>query len=227
MSIRRYVAQSGVTVVLMDRPGQLNALNMDMVAGIGEALKTSSAVLVLGSTEKRAFSSGADRSISDSERARLSDALYGLYIDMRESDTVIIAGADGHAVGGGAQLLLAADIRIGGKSVSVRFAGPGHGLVVGAWGLPSLVGRGRAVELCLSMRSVDAEEAFRIGLIDRLVEAPLEESLSLADEMIRLDRSVLAGVKLVTRFSDPLEALRRERALNSRWGGSIADGSRS
>lgn len=225
MSVRRYEDGRGVLVVLLDRPAQRNALTMEMVTAISEALRTTAPVLVIGSTDRRAFCSGADLSLSDPDRAALSDALYGLYLEMRESDTVVIAAADGHAVGGGAQLLIASDIRIAGRDASIRFAGPGHGLVVGAWGLSSLVGRGRALELCLSTRPIDADEAFRIGLIDRLADDPLEEAVQLAAGIMRLDPSVVSGVKRVAKLPDPMDALRQERAHNSNWGGAIPNGS--
>lgn len=221
MSVRRESDPRGVPVVLLDRPGRLNALNMEAIDGIGEALRVAGPVLVLGSTDRRAFSSGADLNLGDLERSAVSDALYRLYLEMRQSDTVVIAAADGHALGGGAQLLLASDMRIAGPDITIRFLGPGHGLVVGAWGLPSLVGRGRAAELCLSMRSVGADEALRIGLVERVVADPLEEALTLASSLLLLDPSAVAGVKRVVAIPDPLAALNQERARNSGWNGSM------
>ena len=69
----------------------------------------------------------------------------------------------------------------------IRFAGPGHGLAVGAWGLGSLVGRGRAIDLCLSMREVSADEAAAIGLVDRVADDPDAAALELATQVTRLD----------------------------------------
>ena len=208
-------------MVLVDRPERRNALNLEVVDGIKEALQASGPVLVLGSTDPRAFSSGADLDLKDSERAAVSDALYRLYQQMRQSDTVIIAAADGYALGGGAQLLIASDIRIAGPDLSVRFLGLGHGLVVGAWGLPSLVGAGRAAELCLTMRSVGAEEAQRIGLVEAVVPDPLEEALKVASAMLLLDPTALAGVKRILSDPDPFAALNHEREINSTWNGSV------
>ena len=222
MSVSLETDARGVPMVLLDRPGQLNALNMDVIDGIREALHSAGAVLVLGSTGKRSFSSGADLDLDDPARAAVSDALYGLYQEMRQSDTVIIAAADGYALGGGAQLLLASDLRIAGPGLNIRFLGLGHGLVVGAWGLPALVGRGRAAELCLTMRPVGAEEALRIGLVERLVAEALEEAVALASSLLQLNPASVAGVKRVAANPDPIAALVHERELNSGWNGSVA-----
>ena len=83
---------------------------------------------------------------------------------------IVVAALDGAAVGGGAQLAIAADLRVAAPAAFLQLAGPGHGLAVGAWGLPSLVGRGRALDLCLSMRPVEREEALAIGLVDRVAD---------------------------------------------------------
>src|SRR3954453_13654466 len=97
------------------------------------------------------------------ERAAVSCRLHALSGRMTSSDAIIVAALGGAAVGGGAQLAIAADLRAASPGAPVLTAGPGHGLGVAAWGLPSLVGRGRAVDLCLTMRHVDASEALRIG----------------------------------------------------------------
>jgi enoyl-CoA hydratase/carnithine racemase len=221
MSVRLETDDRGVPLVLLDRPSRRNAINMDMIDGIREGVRSAGPVLILGSTDRRAFSSGADLDLEDPARAGVSDALYSLYQEMRDSETVLVAAADGYAWGGGAQLLLACDLRIGGPDLNIRFMGLGHGLVVGAWGLPELIGRGRAVELCLTMRSVGAEEALRIGLVERVVAEPLEEAANLASSMLRVDPRSLAGVKRVVSNPDPMSALNLERELNSSWDGSM------
>ena len=211
----------GVSVVLLDRPDKLNALNMDVIDGISEGLRSAGSVLVLGSTNRLAFSSGADLDLDDPARAAVSDALYVLYQEMRQTDTIIIAAADGHALGGGAQLLLASDMRVAGPDLKIRFLGLGHGLVVGAWGLAALVGPGRAAELCLTMRPVGAEEALRIGLVERLAPDALESALALASSLLVVDPTSLAGVKRVVANLDPMAALNQERELNSSWDGYV------
>jgi enoyl-CoA hydratase/carnithine racemase len=119
-------------------------------------------------------------------------------------------------------LAVAADLRVGGPQASFRFPGPGHGLAVGAWALPSLVGRGRAVDLCLTMRRVAAEEALAIGLLDRLVDDPVAVALEEAAAFARLDAAAAARVKAITgQASGLLDALESERAGNATWSGAV------
>ena len=118
------------------------------------------AVVLLGSTDPRVFCAGADLSLPMADRAAVSDLLYECYEHMITRPGPVIAVVGGPAVGGGAQLATAADLRIAGPGARLRWAGPaGAGLAVGAWILPDLVGRGMAMELCLTGRWVDAAEA--------------------------------------------------------------------
>lgn len=223
-AIRHEDHATGVRLVLLDRPDSRNAIDASVVAGISSAVDGAPGpVVVVGSTDPRAFSAGADLKLSDSERAATSNALYGLYREMSTSPKVIVAAASGHAVGGGAQLLIASDIRVVSPDVSIRFVGAGHGLVVGAWGLPSLVGRGRAMDLCISMRSVGAEEAKAIGLVDRVVPDPLEAAMDYASYMATLHERALAGIKRVVSLSMVNEALEEESALNASWRGHVPE----
>lgn len=141
------------------------------------------------------FCSGLDLSLSDGERAEVSDRLYELYALMVRSPRPIVAAAEGHAIGAGAQLLVASDLRLVSPHCEIRFPGPEHGLAVGAWALPSLIGRGRAIDLCLTMRPVRAEEALQIGLVDRVEERLDDAALVLAAEIAALDRVAVERVK--------------------------------
>src|SRR3712207_5797624 len=125
----------------------------------------------------------------------------------------IVVAIDGPAVGAGMQLAVAADLRVAGPQAKMRVAGPGHGLAVAAWGLPSLVGRGRAVDLCLTMRAVGAQEASAMGLVDRVGRDPGGMAVELATELAGLDSAAVSRVKrVVLEASGHLEALREERS---------------
>lgn len=225
MSARIEDRASGLRLILLDRPGKRNAIDGGLVNTIRQAVETATGnAIVLGSTNPTAFSSGADLGLEDADRAAVSAALYELYALMREAPQVIIAAANGHAVGGGAQLLLASDLRFADPGVTIRFVGAGYGLVVGAWGLPSLVGRGRALDLCVSMRPVSAEEALVIGLVDRLVDDPLAAAIEYGDQLEDLPPSSVAHAKQIVGISDLDAALRAEQKRNAGWDGSMTPG---
>jgi enoyl-CoA hydratase len=213
----------GVARLRLDRPQMRNALDRPLVSALLEAFGSlDAAAVVLGSTDPAAFCAGADLSIDDAERAEVGELLYDLYEAMVRLPAPIVIATGGHAVGGGAQLLLAGDLRIGGPTTRIRFVGPGHGLAVGTWGLPSLIGRGRAMDLCLTMRAIGAEEALRIGLLDRIEEDPEAAAVQIATEIARLDPEAVERLKrIVADRTGLLETLDRERIANRGWSGAI------
>jgi len=228
-SLRVEERADGVLALWLDRPEARNALDHELVAALEEAFQIAGGrAFVLGSTDPRCFCAGADLRLPNAERAALSDRLYELYRMMVCAPAPIVAAIDGPAIGGGAQLALASDMRIGSPTARFRFPGPGHGLSVGAWALPSLVGRGRAVELCLTMRTIEAEEAARIGLLDRLEPDARRAATAAAATIAQLDPEAAARVKSVARLATGLlPALEAERAGNAPWSGSVEGLARS
>jgi enoyl-CoA hydratase/carnithine racemase len=209
----------------LNRPDRLNAINMALVEALNAAFdRVDARAVVLGSSTREAFCSGADLDLEDARRAEVSDLLYELYEKMVRLPVPIVVAIDGHAVGAGVQLAVAGDLRLAGPRTKMRVPGAGHGLVVAAWGLPSLVGRGRALDLCLTMRAVGAEEALAVGLVDRVEEDPDAVAVDLASDLARLDPDAVGRVKrVVTEASGHLAALREERSGNrAAWSGSVA-----
>ena len=222
--MRRDRPAAGVLRLRFDRPERRNALDRSIVQALLDAFaEREEPVVLLGSTTRDAFCAGADLRLADDERAAVSDLLYELYGRMTVCDAIVVAALDGPAVGGGAQLAIAADLRVASPGARIQVAGPGHGLAVAAWALPSLVGRGRAMDLCLTMRPVGAEEALRIGLVDRLADDAAAAGLALATELAELDAAAAARVKRVAWASAlALDALEDERAGNrAAWSGSM------
>ncbi len=215
----------GVTRLALNRPRVRNALDLEAVRSLIEAVTCLvDPVAVLTSTHEGMFCAGADLSVADSERALVSDLLYELYEKMVSSPVVIIAAVDGPAVGGGAQLLLASDVRMASPAARIRFAGPGHGLAVGTWGLPSLIGRGGALDAMLTMRTIAAEEAHSMGLVDRLVSAAdlRSSAVELAEAIAGLDRAAAVRVKrLVVEGTGLRDRLVAERQANGGWAGAV------
>jgi enoyl-CoA hydratase/carnithine racemase len=214
----------GVLRLLLNRPARRNAIDRVLVEALLDAFSVPDAAsVVLGSSTPGMFCSGADVTLADAERAGVSDALHELYARMVAYPAPIVAAVDGHAVGGGAQLAVASDLRVAGPRASFTFAGAGHGLSVGAWALPALVGRGRALDLCLTIRPVGAAEALRIGLVDRVEEDADAAAVALAVELAQLVPEAAARVKRVVAASATLlPALELERAGNRAWSGSMA-----
>jgi len=222
--VRRDRPAAGVLRLRFDRPERRNALDRPVLEALLDAFAApEEPVVLLGSTTPVAFCAGADLRLADDERAAVSDLLYELYGRMTACDAIVVAALDGPAVGGGAQLAIAADLRVASPGARIQVAGPGHGLAVAAWALPSLVGRGRAMDLCLTMRPVGAEEALRIGLVDRLADDAAAAGLALATELAELDAAAAARVKRVAWASAlALDALEDERAGNrAAWSGSM------
>jgi enoyl-CoA hydratase len=214
----------GVLRLRLNRPERRNALDRPLLELLLDAFAApDEPVVVLGSTSTAAFCAGADLRLEDAERADVSDLLYELYGRMTGCDAIVVAALDGPAVGGGAQLAIAADLRVASPGARIQLAGPGHGLAVGAWALPSLVGRGRAMDLCLTMRAVEAAEAHAIGLVDRLADDAAAAAVELAAQLATLDQAAAARVKRVAWASArALEALEAERAENrAAWTGSM------
>lgn len=213
---------SETRVVLIDRPQCRNAVRLATVRQLTEAIDVPHLeVVILGSTDSRSFSAGVDLDIDDEERAATSRALYQLYTTMLDSTAIIVAAVSGYALGAGAQLLLASDIRIAHRDSRIRFMGPGHGLAVGAWGLPSLVGRGRATEIALSMRWIGGEEAHRIGLVERLDDDPRNSAQQFAEHLMALSLTARTAVKRIAMHSDLRRALEAEAEHNAGWSGEM------
>ena len=214
---------SGVVALWLSRPESRNALDPALVRALTDQFRRADArAFVLGSTAPRCFCAGADLRLKDAERAEVSQRLYELYGAMIATAAPIVVAVEGPAVGGGAQLALAGDIRIGSPSARFRFPGPGHGLSVGPWGLTSVVGRGRALEICLTMRDVEAHEALAMGLLNRIEDDPRAVALALAEAFARLDPGAVARTKEIVRRASRLDAaLELERGGNAAWSGSV------
>ncbi len=191
----------GVRRITLNRPSTLNAMNVDLVEGLYEALdeveadRSCRVVLLTGSG--RGFCSGLDLGGYGSPRGHegrgpvqagfaIQQQIAGLIPRMRRLHQPIIAAVNGPATGGGLALVLGSDIRI--ASASARFSAAFIRIGLSAcdigtsWSLPRIVGAGRAHELMLTGRIIGATEAERIGLVlevvadDALVDRVLQEA---------------------------------------------------
>ena len=179
--------EGGVLTITFNRPEVLNALNAGMVAELGEALKRAErdaairCVVLTGSG--RGFSSGQDlgaflspRGEGDgpSIREHLKQGYNRIVLRMHGLEKPIVAGINGVAAGVGLSLALAADIRIAADNASFTTGFSRIGLAPDggmSFMLPLLVGLGRAAELAFTADRIDAAEAHRLGIVNRLVPA--------------------------------------------------------
>ena len=215
----------GIRRIQLHRPARRNAIDRPTVeallAAIADAADARVAVIVLGSTDPTLFCAGADLDLADPDRSDVSDLLYALYEGMLTCPCPIIGAVGGPAVGGGAQLVLACDVVVVGPAARLRFPGTGHGVLVGAWALPGIVGRQRAAELLLSRRWVSADEAVSLGLAQHRADDADADALALAATIAASDRVTVQHVKRESRASELLQRLRAERARNrTHWTGS-------
>jgi enoyl-CoA hydratase/carnithine racemase len=208
---------AGYRWLRLNRPERRNALDPGLMAAVRDALAAEPGTLaVLGSTDPQVFSAGADLTISDAERAVVSDLVYDCCQTIVTRPGPVIAVITGAAVGGGAQLAAAADFRIAGPGARLRWIGPknppGLDLAVGAWVLPDLVGRGAALDLVLTGRWVEAAEALALGLVHQVTDDPEWAAGQFAADLAA--RGTGAGVKPVMAAGGLLDRLRAEREVN-------------
>jgi enoyl-CoA hydratase len=219
----------GIARVTINRPDKLNALNGTVIAELDEAverIRTESAIqaVLLTGAGTKAFVAGADIGEIGGQGAieGQARALAGQRMMRRleQCGKPVVAAVNGFALGGGCELAMACHLRV--ASEGARFGqpevklgiGPGYG---GTVRLPRLVGRGRALELLLTGAMIDAQEAWRIGLVNRVV--PADQLLAESERMLRTilengPLAIRACLELVDAGLDmPVdEALRLEAA---------------
>ena len=211
---------AGYRWLRLSRPERRNALDVSLLRAVTDSLALEPDVpVVLGSADPRVFCAGADLTISDAERAAVSDLIYDCCEIIVTRPGPVIAVLTGPAVGGGAQLAAASDLRIAGPAARLRWTGPpGLDLAVGAWLLPDLVGRAMAMDLVLTGRWVEATEALALGLVSRVCDDPELVAGQIAASLAGRG----AGVKAVMAAGGLLDRLRAEREANrSAWAHAI------
>jgi enoyl-CoA hydratase len=183
-----------IAILALNRPDKLNALNDATVAELGHAIDEIrvrdeiGGVIVTG--VGRAFAAGADISELSSQTPTVAKGRSRGGQDVfRRFETCpkpVIAAVNGYALGGGCELAMACHIRIAAENAKfgqpeVKLGTlPGYG---GTQRLARLVGKGRALQLILSGETIDAQEAFRIGLVNKVV--PAAEVILSAREMLK------------------------------------------
>ncbi len=199
-----------IAFVTVNRPDKLNALNMTVLAELNAAFDELDAdenvrVIVMTGAGQKAFVAGADinelnalpDAVKGAQHARLGQALAS---KIERSRKPVIMSINGYALGGGLELAMAGDIRIAAETAKVGQPEINLGIIPGFGGtqrLPRLVGRGMAKLMIFSGEPITAQEAWRIGLVDKVVPLGVlhEESRLLAKTLASKPPIALAMAK--------------------------------
>jgi enoyl-CoA hydratase len=238
--------RESVTIIRLNRKEKLNALSQEMIFTLTQIftnLESQSELraIILTATGDQAFCAGTDISelekLDDARAREASERGQALCNQIEDCRVPVIAAINGIAAGGGCELVLACHIRIG--ATHAKFSLPETKLgVIPAYGatqrLAREIGYGRALDMMLTGRTVDAEEALRFGLINRVAPAIelLAQAKALANEIAQLaPLAIRACLEAVTRGAElPLaEGLALETKLFASLFGSddVREGTRA
>jgi enoyl-CoA hydratase/carnithine racemase len=215
------VAEDGVALIRLNRPRARNAIDTQMLSELLEHLAVARGddavrVLVFSSTDHMGFSAGADvREDLDHDghvaRMRQFSDLYDAVVSFPKPT---VAACHGDVVGGGAEIAIACDMRVGGGNLRMRFPGAALGMPVGPARLVTLCGLAAAKYLLLTSRTIGPDEALRLNLINRVAPAAATEESAL---------SMAAGIA-----AHPPESVARLKRMLHEWddieGRSAAEG---
>lgn len=218
--------ENEIAVVTINRPKSLNALNSETLAELNQcfseiAERKDIKVMILTGSGEKSFVAGADISemvnATPAEGRKMGLLAMEAFCKLENMPQVTIAAVNGYALGGGCEISMACDMRIAAENA--KFAQPETGLGIlpgfgGTQRLARLVGKGRAMELIFTCDQIDAQEAYRIGLANKVI--PLAElmeyckkvaakiiskgsyAISLAKQAINIgaDTDLASGLKL-------------------------------
>ncbi len=214
-----------IATLTINRPEALNTLTHELILNLTKEVNRWSAekgirVIILTGSGDRAFVGGVDvRAMMDLNpdgAERFITDLHRFFLAIRQSEKIVIASVNGFALGGGLELVASCDLRI--ASDRARFGMPevrvGIPSVIEAACLPRLIGLGRAAEMVYTGERVDAQEAWRIGLINQVVlHSQLKEATRRLAEKVLLNgpTATVLQKKLVAQWmelnlSDAVEA---------------------
>jgi enoyl-CoA hydratase len=190
-----YSVRDHLGLVTINRPGKLNALNAATKTELLELfnkIKNDSAIdiVILTGAGEKSFVAGTDigelKALDAASGKEFSEKGQELYDLIENLGKPVIAAVNGYALGGGCELALACHLRI--ASENAKFGQPevNLGIIPGYGGtqrLARLIGKGRAMEMILTGNQIDASDAFRVGLVNKVV--PQSELLSTAENVAR------------------------------------------
>jgi enoyl-CoA hydratase len=215
MALTSYsVDESGIALLRLERVEARNAMNTAMLEEILSHLASARdddavRVLVISSNDHLGLSAGADvrEELDDEGRVRRMELFAQVYDELTAFPKPTVAACHGSVVGGGAEVAVACDLRVGGSNLRIRFPGAALGVPVGPARLITLCGLATAKYLLLTSRNVGADEALRMGLIHRVAPAARTEE---------------AALQLAAEIAEhPPEAVARLKQMLHHWDGVI------
>lgn len=201
-----FEVKNSIGVVTIDRVAKLNALDLKTfkeIEAIIDRVNSDRAIrgLIFAAAPGRAFSAGADISdlagLSPQEASERATFRRGVFQKLSVAEVPSIAVVDGFAMGGGVELALACTFRLATKRAVFSFPEIKLGLLPGAGAtqrLPRLIGLSRALDMMLTARQIDAQEALQFGLVDRVVEDPDDAAMEFAAQWVPFSRSAIRGI---------------------------------
>jgi enoyl-CoA hydratase/carnithine racemase len=206
--------QNQVGLLRLERAEARNAINTqmldEMLAHLDRAKGDVEArVVVISSNDHLGLSAGADvkEELDKDGRVHRMELFARVYDELTSFPKPTVAACHGSVVGGGAEIAVACDLRVGGSNLRMRFPGAELGVPVGPARLVTLCGLATAKYLLLTSRIVSADEALRMGLVHRVAPAAATE-----DSALELAAEVAAH---------PPEAVARLKAMLNRWDGVV------
>lgn len=211
----RIEIKDNIALLAMEREHALNALNTEMINSLNHAFKTLSqnknlrALIITG--KGKAFVAGADIKELSAMRPDMAYTFsrkgQQAFLRLEQLDFPVIAAINGYALGGGCELALACDIRIASHTARLGMPEVSLGLMPGFAGtqrLCKLIGYPNAMLLMTSAQPINAQEAYRIGLVQKLAEPAelIEVSFSLAEQIASQGKYAVKAVKEMARKSN-------------------------
>jgi enoyl-CoA hydratase/carnithine racemase len=208
----------GVALLRLERPEARNAIDTQMLVELLAQLASARdddavRVLVISSSDQMGLSAGADvkERLDEEGKVRRMQLFADLYDAIVAFSKPTIAACHGDVVGGGAEIAVACDMRVGGANLRLRFPGAALGVPVGPARLVTLCGLATAKYLLLTSRTVGADEALRLGLVNRVSPAAgtEEAALELAATVAANPPEAVARLKRMLHEWDDIEGRSR------------------
>ena len=228
MALTSYtVDEKGVALIRLERAEARNAMNTQILEELLEHLARAKGddearVVVLSSNDHLGLSAGADvkEELDEEGRVRRMELFAQLYDELTAFPKPTVAACHGSVVGGGAEIAVACDLRVGGSNLRMRFPGAELGVPVGPARLVTLCGLATAKYLLLTARNVGADEALRMGLVHRVAPAAGTEdaALDLAAEVAAHPPAAVAQLKeMLHRWDGVVERTADEGRGQVEW----------